>query len=44
MCTDMVVNQEIMKELKKKMKEIDTKKCDEIDWKITILTSGNWKI
>ncbi|KAL4456855.1 hypothetical protein ABPG74_014493 [Tetrahymena malaccensis] len=44
MCTDMVVNQETMNEIKKKMKEIDSRRCDEIDWKITILTSGHWTI
>ncbi|KAL4508504.1 hypothetical protein ABPG72_003808 [Tetrahymena utriculariae] len=44
MCTDMVVNQETMNDIKKKMKEIDARKCDEIDWKITILTSGHWTI
>lgn len=33
-----------MSELKKKLKQIDAKKCDEIDWKITILASGHWSI
>jgi len=31
-----------MLDLKRKMRDIDAAKCDFIEWKITILTSGHW--
>lgn len=44
MCSDLSVNQETMLDLKRKMRDIDAAKCDFIEWKITILTSGHWQI
>lgn len=44
MCNDISVNQEIVVELKKNLREIDARRCDEIDWKITIIATGNWSI
>ncbi|EGR33897.1 hypothetical protein IMG5_032160 [Ichthyophthirius multifiliis] len=44
MCTDIQISQTIMAEIKKKMRDLDSSKCNEIDWKITVLANAHWQI
>ena len=44
MCTDIQVSQTNMSELKKQLFLIDENRCNEIDWKISVLASAHWQI